>query len=199
MTVQNVWKVAVVAMVLFLIPETNAANQQTPVAEQVAKQKLITAYNHAFAGERVNQQLLRECVHYTYKYSVMLCIGSQLDTELAMWHVESRFHPSEDDGTSFGISQINPHREKEWRRFWARRHVYLPKITDPETQIAFGVAEFQEKLRFTKGNVWTAVRRYNGGGPMARKYARTVFAARKKLFNKPYTKKEVVPISDCRK
>lgn len=119
----------------------------------------------------------------TERAASYLFIMRHVPTMLCMWHRESQFRAiAGDDGKSWGITQIVRRREAHWRRFWLNRGIELGSLDDPTTQIFFGVAEFQEHLDLARGNEWEAVRRYNGSGPSARRYARRVFLTRQRVF-----------------
>lgn len=143
--------------------------------------------------------VLEQAVDATTEAAWMLCLDDQLDTMLAMWHRESAYKldahgaPYED---SKGITQTRMKDTPKWRAFWKARSVKLGPFSEVRTQAFFGVAEFREKLTQAKGDVKDAVRRYNGRGRKARKYADRVMVSRAVIFDRPYTKGERQPL-DC--
>jgi hypothetical protein len=130
----------------------------------------------------------------TEKLAARAGIGRHVPTMLSMWHRESGFRQiSGDDGRSFGITQTLLVYEPIWRKWWADRGVQLGPVSDPRTQIAYGVAEFWHCLRDQKGDEFQAVRQYNGSSFRAYAYARRVFATRRRVFGMkpPITKLKV--------
>ena len=129
----------------------------------------------------------------TERFARKLNLQAHVPTMLCMWHRESNYDPTLlSPKDCYGVSQLVLTEEPRWRKFWAKRKVYLGPIDDPTTQVAFGVAEYYRKLRRSRGNVYLAVRRYNGRGPAAKEYARRVFMTRKMVFKQPLPP-ELVP------
>lgn len=145
----------------------------------------------------IQLEYLSEVVSDTKRYAKKLCLGGELDTLLSMAHRESHFdmfadtRPVED---SFGIYQTRIQYEGRLRRFWLNRGVTLGSIEDVETQCAFGVAEFWLHLQAAGGNIWGAVRRYNGSGAAAHRHAKKVFISRRVIFGRPHVDGEKVPV-----
>jgi hypothetical protein len=158
--------------------------------------ELLAKYNTIFKQEktRTNDAILKDTVQYAFKYSELVGLESQVDTELAVFHVESRFDPkcTGDHNRSYGIGQTARRQEKCWRAFWLRRGVKLGPIDSLETQVAFSVAELAFCIKKAGGDVKDGVRRYNGAGPLARKYVVYVMRARRILFAHQYRLGETV-------
>lgn len=140
-----------------------------------------------------NSNDLFEAVQGTEDAADLLCIGDQVDTMLCMWHRESHFDRDADDSPlvgqrrrSLGVTQTRADELRRWAKFWHDRDVHLPPFDSVRTQAYYGVAEFYTKLQLSHGGVFEAVRRYNGGGPKARAYARRVMTSRKAIFKRPY-------------
>lgn len=115
-------------------------------------------------------------------------LGVGLDTQvlLTQWMVESDFDPAARTGACFGIPQVNQH---DLPYYYDQLKKVMPSIPPlagilkyPDCQIALGVMAFKCKLRDAHGNLWDAVRRYNGGGPAARRYQRDVKRLYRRIF-----------------
>ena len=161
------------------------------------RDQLLTAYNTTFRTEkrRTTDQILDKTVKTAYKYSSLLGIQDQVDTELAIFHTESRFDPTAtgDHNRSFGIGQTARKQEDRWRRFWWKRYgILLEKSDSVETQVAYAIAEYAFCLGKAHGDVKDAVRRYNGAGPKARAYVVRVMRARRLLFAHQFKAGETV-------
>lgn len=144
---------------------------------------------------------LREVVTQVEAYAGLLCIDDQVDTILSMIKAESDFRPHVvgDDGRSHGIGQTLKEDFSRWRKFWRKRGVELGSFYELETQIAFCVAEFYDKLYQAqpKGSVWSAVRRYNGWDRRSLRYLKRVKQFRGKIFHRPDTGDEFVILIPC--
>jgi hypothetical protein len=142
--------------------------------------------NHLDASAGDNEGFIEYVGEETVRAAKMLGIDDQVPTMLCMWHRESNYHVKPgDDGKSFGVTQTLLNKEEHWRTFWKERGVELGTLYDPSTQVFFGVAEFSECLKQANGDEFDAVRRYNGSGWKARRYARRVFFSRKLIYGYP--------------
>lgn len=158
--------------------------------------RLIEKYSTVFRTEKIrtNDLILKDTVCYAFKYSKILGIDSAVDTELAIFHIESRFDPtaSGDHNKSFGVGQTCREHEHRWRDYWKKRGVTLGPFESLETQVAFSVAELAFCLSKSHGDLKGGVRRYNGAGPRARKYVVQVMRARRILFSEQFIRGECV-------
>lgn len=153
---------------------------------------MLVAFYKAHHPE-IQSAYLREVVHHTQKWAARLCLTHEIDTILSMGHRESGFDPTADDiaitgpgKNSVGIYQTRKDYRPWLRAFWLKRGYRLGADDDVETQVAFGVAEFYVHLGRSGGNVWGAVRRYNGSGHRAQEHARKVFVSRRVIFKRPH-------------
>jgi len=140
----------------------------------------------------------------TEYYANLLGLDCYGQTMLSQWHRESAYRNVRGlDGKSIGYTQTIIGRQNHWRQFWKLYGVRLGGIRTMDFQVAAGVAEFKEHLDLARGDVWEAVRRYNGSGPRAREYADRVFKTRQVVFGVPppsrkQTKKKKPRIAYCR-
>jgi hypothetical protein len=163
-----------------------------------SSQEKALLYFYFKADPSVQPAFLSEVVHGTEKYAKKLGLSSQVDTLLSMAHRESGFNPYADDGLgkrrSLGFYQTREQYREMLYKFWLDRKVRLGPWDSVDTQCAFGVAEFWIKLQASKGNVWEAVRRYNGGGVKAREYAAKVMISRRAIFHRKHRKGEKIGV-----
>jgi hypothetical protein len=135
----------------------------------------------------------------TVEAAQLLGLEDQTDTLLSMWVQESNFNSGahgdlahHDD--SIGVAQTRRFQLRHWRSFWLHRHIDLPSFSKSiRTQCFYGVAEYCEHLHAARGDVYDAVRRYNGSGQLARDYAAKVMQIRDLVFHRPYTVPEHQP------
>lgn len=145
---------------------------------------------------KVQTEYLREIIRDVEKYDAKLGIPQVTDVFLCIGHREScDFNPYEDDHLpngrhSIGFFQTREQYIPDLRGFWEERGITLGPNDSVDSQCALGVAEFYLKLHDSNGNLWGAVRRYNGGGPKARQYATNVMISRKAIFHHPYVEGE---------
>lgn len=145
--------------------------------------KLVAFYARIEPG--VDPGFLRYVAGETERLAKQVGQGDKTETLLAMWHVESHYEQTADDGDSYGIAQTRKRYENRLRIWWLNRGTELGSIDDPTTQVAFGVAEFVEHWKYAehdRNRLWETVRRYNGSGAGARHHAYKVFKARKAIF-----------------
>lgn len=175
---------------VFVISVASWAATPPQTAQEVYLEKMLRFYAKQDIVE--NKEIVTKAVMYTYEAASLLSLTAQVDTLLSMWHRESTYNPAATDpgGDSVGICQTQPKDSVHWRKFWHRRGIKLGPFTDVRTQIFFGVAAFNQKLKDAHGNVKEAVRRYNGAGPMAQLYARRVLWSRKLIFGRGYNHKK---------
>jgi len=79
------------------------------------------------------------------------------------------------DAGEIGLTQVHP---RVWTR-QLRKQGFIESegdLFDPETNLRCSAHILGGHLKRSDGNVWQALRRYNGAGPKARKYADRVFA-----------------------
>ncbi len=122
--------------------------------------------------------------------SILAMSDKQVHILLCMAHEESNYQAGilGDHGTVMGVYQTPKSYFKKLRKFWRLRGVRLGAVSDVDTQVAFGVAEFymhmEEAARSHEG-IWGAVRRYNGRGAQARRYVKKVFKVYAAVFKRP--------------
>lgn len=138
-------------------------------------------------GWEANEGFVLFCGQETERFAALLGIEAHVPTLLSMWHRESAYTVvAGDDGQSYGVTQTLRRWENHWREFWLGRGIELGSLDDPSTQIAFGVAEFSECLKYAKGDVDQAIGRYNGGKSWhkkkAQRYVGRVLKTRKLVF-----------------
>lgn len=157
---------------------------------------LVGFYRKHYPKHEYSVADLSTLARSTEKYARLLCLQGELDTLLALAHREAQCRKDRlgDDGKSFGAYQTLLDDMEEFRGFWKRRGIKLRPVMDLDTQCAFGVAEFYKKLLVSRGNVWGAVRRYNGSGPMAQRHARKVFVSRRVIFGRPHVEGERIRV-----
>lgn len=168
----------------------------------------LVVYYRPWTGGRTDPVIVK-AVKYTIEAAERLGIETQTDTMLAMWHRESWYDPKADDRKlvgkklrSLGIAQTRASYMKKLRKFWLKRGKKLGPFSEIRTQAYFGVAEFYLKLEATHGDVWEAVRSYNGGGNggqglvKSRKYAHSVMTDRAVIFGRPYKPGERQPTDE---
>ncbi len=159
-----------------------------PAAESGA---FLMAEHYAQAHPEVSAFTVYAIGLKTESYASILAMSDkQTHILLCMAHEESNFRAGilGDHGTVMGVYQTPKVYYKKLRRFWRLRGVQLGAVSDVDTQVAFGVAEFymhmEEAARAHEG-IWGAVRRYNGSGPGARRYVKHVFKVYEKVFKRP--------------
>ena len=143
-------------------------------------------HNACAASERHD---MAEACGATCEAAEILELSAQVDTMLSMWLQESHFKVAAegDDGHSLGIAQTRLRSLRKIRALWRARGYKLPAFRgNPRTQAFFGVMEFSRHLHWARGDVFEAVRRYNGSGLRAAHYASDVMATRARLFARPY-------------
>jgi len=126
-----------------------------------------------------------------------------METLLALWHVESEFRDIPGvDGLSFGRAQTCYGYQARLRKWWrARGETLDPSDHAISTQMAFGVAEFYEKHKRAKGEIFQTVTRYNGCGSAAVNHAKKVFHSRRVIFGlrQPKARPFPCPCKTCPK
>lgn len=156
---------------------------------------------YAKADPKVSPVYLREVVRTSEKWLKRASLLNQEDTFLSMGHRESEFNMFADDvaltnkdNHSIGVYQTQEKLMPELRYWWHLRGYELGPNDSLDTQCAFGVAEFRIHLNRADGNVYGGVRRYNGAGRNAHKYARNVFISRRVIFGRPHEDGEAVKV-----
>lgn len=150
---------------------------------------------------KIDPELVRYAGQETFRFAHLIKLTDEhARIMLCMWHRESAYNQKASDAKvvgmrkrSQGIAQTRRSYFTRLRKFWKDRGVELGSFDDPSTQVAFGVAEFKEKLTQSKGDVYDAVRRYNGGGEGASalnkaracEYAYKVFVTRTVVYSDP--------------
>lgn len=163
-----------------------------------SNERLLLTY-YAKHHPKMQAEYLRDVIGYTEKWMKRARLESQVDTFLTMGDVESNFDPTCDDkdivgpkNNSIGIYQTQRKQMIDLRNWWLARGYELGNSEDIETQCAFGVAEFRIHLDRQRGNLWSGVRHYNGGGVKAYRYASKVFRMRRVIFHRPHVDNERV-------
>ena len=138
---------------------------------------------------KIQREYLEKVTERTKVWASRVCLQDETDTLLSIIHTESRFELVCDDGLgkrrSLGFFQTREQYRPALRRWWLKDGWKLGPDDSVDTQCAYGVLEFAMQLRYAHGNVFGAVRRYNGGGAKAQDYARKVFRFRRLIFARP--------------
>lgn len=166
-----------------------------------AEQRMFDFYRtkRIIMGVRHAQEVM-ECGKWTRYYAQKVGIEEHMETLLCLWHAESEFRDIPGiDGLSFGRAQTCYGYQARLRKWWLDRGEVLdPSDHAVSTQMAFGVAEFYQKLEFSHGDIFLAVARYNGCGQAAFNHAKRVFHMRKVHYGMKQPKARPVPCP-CRK
>ena len=147
-----------------------------------------------------HQWHMEEAVRSSFEAAKALGITSPSQTDLfistylSQLMQESSMDPSVKsfDGSA-GIAQTLVEDNPQWGRFWLSRKVVLEPFDESvRTQVFYGASALYVKLRHSKGDLWGAVRRYNGAGKAAELYVRRVMKIRAVIFKRPYTPGEKI-------
>jgi hypothetical protein len=170
-----------------------AAKTPPPAGREETTMSKLYARKFGSLGKDHHKEVL-EAGRWTRYYAQKADVEPYMTTLLCQWHVESHYQnvPGE-DGKSFGRTQTRYGYQAKLRTWWLAKGETLGMDSDISTQMAFGVAEFVEKKKYAKDNLWDTVRRYNGCGPRALNYARIVFKARQQIYGRSSPKERPAP------
>ncbi len=105
-----------------------------------------------------------------------------LDEQVALWIQESKFGLEAGAGHASNFGQVTFGTFPASLALIKRRGFELPE--GPEGEVALAVAAYRLKLSVAKGDIWRAVRLYNGAGPRAQRHLRMVRRWHHEIFGR---------------
>ncbi len=165
-----------------LLSLASAASAGAKVLPKPTSAETILVNFYTRHGLGVPTKTLHSVAGLTTKWALRAGIPDQVPILLSMAHRETHMTPGLvcDHGRSVGVYQVNKADNSGYRAWWRSKGFTIDKGLD--TEVAYGVAAYWRKLQYARGDVFTAVRMYNGVGPDARKHAMKVLRSRKNIF-----------------
>lgn len=142
------------------------------------------ANNPPVPAHLVDKDHVLEVVRLVEESATAHGISWTVRVQLANLVVESKLDPDPPgDGSCVGIGQINPRYRQEWLKIAVAAGFEIPHSRAfLEDEIRLAGAAFAAHFDAANGDVWDAVRRYNGSGPRALRHKFQVYQTHRGIY-----------------
>ena len=149
------------------------------LAIKVRRAMIVRGYDSPAPRVDYLELRTRWIVRWNYRLKVP---QEAVDEQIALWVQESKFGLEAGAGHASNFGQVTFGTFPDSLALIERRGYQLPE--GPEGEVALAVSAYRLKLSVAKGDIWRAVRLYNGAGPRAQRHLRMVRRWHKDIFGR---------------